>query len=100
MVTEKKYYFLKLIPPRPTFIQDITVEEKNIMMHHAAYWKDKMNKGFVISFGPVFDPAGPYGVGIVVVESNEELMDFMEKDPANGLNRYEYHPTRAIVPDK
>ncbi len=32
----KKYYALKLIPPRPTFAQDMTPEERNIMQQHCS----------------------------------------------------------------
>jgi hypothetical protein len=34
----KKYFVLKLTPPRPTFAEDMTEEERTIMMQHAAYW--------------------------------------------------------------
>jgi hypothetical protein len=45
---EKKYFVLKLIPPRPTFAQDMTEEEKKIMKEHGAYWIGLMNQGIAI----------------------------------------------------
>jgi len=42
------YYFLKLNPCRPTFAQDMTEEERAIMLQHVAYWTDLMNKGHVV----------------------------------------------------
>jgi hypothetical protein len=36
-------------------------------------------------------------VGIVAVDSQEELEELIDKDPASKLNTYEYHPMRAIV---
>jgi len=36
---EKRYFFLKLVPRRPTFAQDMTAAERAIMMQHVAYWK-------------------------------------------------------------
>ena len=100
MHTDKKYYFLKLNPPRSTFARDMTQEERNIMHQHVAYWTDLMNKGFVIVFGPVSDPKGVYGIGIVVVDNPEQVTEFIANDPANGLNKYEYYSMMAVTPDK
>ena len=33
----KQHYFFKLIPPRPTFHQDITETEAALMNEHSAY---------------------------------------------------------------
>ena len=95
----KKYFFLRLNPPRPTFSQDMTLEERGIMQRHVAYWTDLLKKGKSLVFGPVLDPKGVYGVGVIAVESDEELDSLMANDPANGLNRYEFYPMRAMVPE-
>ena len=71
--------------------------ERAIMQQHLGYWKTCMDKGRVIVFGPVLDPAGAYGLGIVAVDSEEELQTFMKNDPAAKINRYEYHPMLAVV---
>ncbi|MGN6567371.1 MAG: YciI family protein [Flavipsychrobacter sp.] len=97
---EKKYFALKLIPPRPTFSQDMTPDERAIMLQHVQYWRDFMAQGKVLAFGPVLDPAGTYGLGIVCVHDEAELQIMMANDPANGLNRYEHHPMLAVAPDK
>lgn len=89
-------YFLKLNPPRPTFMMDMTPDEKAIMQKHVGYWNDLLNSGIAIVFGPVMDPKGGHGVGVVSVESEDHLKDIIAKDPANGLNRYEYYPMRAV----
>lgn len=94
------HYFLKLIPRRPSFSQDMTAEERAIMMQHIAYWTELMNKGQVVVFGPAFDPAGAYGMGVVETETEEELLDFMKNDPAATINRYEHYPMRAVTPAK
>jgi uncharacterized protein YciI len=93
----KQYYFVKLIGPRPTFPQDITEPERRIMKEHLDYWMDFMNKGVVMVFGPVFDPKGVFGAGVIGVDSEEEVKVFIANDPANGLNSFEYHPMRAVV---
>jgi uncharacterized protein len=95
-----KYYFMKLNPPRPTFSQDMSPEERGIMQRHVAYWTDKMEKGLVLVFGPVLDPKGTYGVGVVAVESETQRDELVANDPANGLNRYEFYPMMAVVPKK
>jgi uncharacterized protein YciI len=69
---EKKHFFLKLNPPRPTFAQDMNEEERNIMNKHVEYWKGLVDKGVVIVYGPVFDPEGGYGIGVVEVESEKK----------------------------
>jgi uncharacterized protein YciI len=94
------HYFLKLIPRRPTFPQDMTPEERAIMMEHIAYWTELMNKGQVVVFGPVMDPAGAYGMGVVETDTEQEIIDFMNGDPAAAINRYEYYPMRAVTPAK
>jgi uncharacterized protein YciI len=94
------HYFLKLIPRRPTFSQDMTPEERTVMMQHIAYWTELMNKGKVVVFGPVTDPAGAYGMGVVEADTEEELINFMNADPAATINRYEHYPMRAVKPAK
>ena len=94
------HYVLYLNPPRPTFAMDMTDEERATMLQHIAYWKDLMQKELVLAYGPVMDPQGVYGLGIVEVTSEEQMKDMIAHDPANGLNKYEYFLMRAVVPSK
>ena len=94
------HYFLKLNPRRPTFAQDMTDEERAIMQQHVAYWSVLMDKGQVVVFGPVFDPKGTYGMGVVEVENEEQLRELTSNDPAASINIYEYWPMRAVTPKK
>jgi uncharacterized protein len=98
-MSTKTYYALKLIPRRPDFISSMTEQERGIMGEHLVYWKEYMERGMVAAFGPVMDPAGVYGLGIVGVESEEELQAFMKNDPAAAINNYEFHLMLAVVPD-
>ncbi len=68
------------------------------MMQHMGYWQEHMKEGRVIVFGPVFEPTGVYGLGIVAVNSEKELSDFMNNDPALQINRFECYPMKAITP--
>lgn len=97
---ETKYYVLHLLPSRPDFAQTMTNEEHSIMMEHIAYWTAIMNKGKVLAFGPVLDPKSIYGLGIIAVENEEEVKEFIANDPAGKINKYEYYPMKAIVPEK
>ncbi len=95
----KKHFFLKLNPPRATFAQDMSAEERHIMQQHVIYWTDLMNRGLVVAFGPVIDPAGVYGVGIVQADDPHQVSELIAHDPANGLNHYEFHPMLAVIPN-
>ncbi len=75
----------------------MTEAEKGIMMQHVAYWADLLNKGIAIVFGPVMDPKGTHGIGIVAVDSEDQVNLITANDPAAKLNKYEILPmARAI----
>lgn len=96
----KSYYSVRLIPPRPSFAQDMDDRERNLMAEHGRYWRGFMDKGEVIVFGPVLDPKGVYGLGVVRMESEERLKAMLAGDPsiASGLNTVEYHSILAVHP--
>ena len=96
----KKYFALRLNPSRPDFAQTMTNDEKAIMHRHAEYWKEYMRKGKVIVFGPVLDPNAVYGFGILAVDDEQEVKEFIAGDPAGEINSYSYHPMLAVVPEK
>lgn len=95
---DKKYFALKLNPSRPDFAQTMTPEERGIMQAHIAYWKKYMDDGIMLIFGPVLDPNGVYGLGIIAVDGADEVEVLIANDPAAKINRYEYHPMMAVVP--
>ena len=97
---DKKYFVLHLLPSRPDFAQTMTDEERSIMMKHVGYWTEIMNKGKVLAFGPVLDPEEIYGLGIIAVDDEQEVKEFIANDPAAKINRYEYFPMKAVVPTK
>ncbi len=45
LAMNKQYFYLKLIPPRPTFAQDITDEERALMEEHGAYCEQQFDAG-------------------------------------------------------
>jgi len=96
----KKVFFYKLIPPRPTFGMDMTDDERQVMLQHVEYWKQQMEKGIAVAFGPVLDPNGVYGVGIIQVDEPGQTTELAENDPAilSGIHKFEIYPMpNAIV---
>ena len=60
-----KYFLYKLLPPRPTFPQDMTEAEGELMQEHVNYWKILVDKRLAVIFGPVADLRGIYGLAII-----------------------------------
>jgi uncharacterized protein YciI len=82
------FFLCKLIPPRPTFAQDMTETERKLMQEHVAYWKDLAERGIAVVFGPVADPNGAWGVAVVEVENEADVRGLSTNDPTikSGLN--------------
>jgi uncharacterized protein len=96
-MTEQKHFFLRLNPPRATFMQDMTIEEKSIMQRHVAYWNPYLEDGTVIVMGPVYDHAGGFGMAVVVVDSEDQVQELIDLDPAKALGQYDIFPMRAVT---
>ncbi len=94
------HFFLKLIPPRPSFALDMDAEEKAMMAKHLEYWKAKLDGGIVLVFGPVLDPSGPYGAGIISAPDQAAARAFADADPAIKSGRgfvYDIYPMQAVT---
>lgn len=78
------YFFSRLIAPRVTFAHDMTDAETAIMGRHAAYWAELLASGSVVVFGPVLDPKGAWGLGIVRAETEADARVLIEADPILG----------------
>jgi len=77
----------------------MTPDEAAVMQAHSLYWREKLATGEVIVFGPVADPAGPFGLGIVRA-SDTALKVFQDNDPAILSGRgfsYESFPMLSAV---
>jgi len=48
----------------------------------------------------VLEPSGVYGLGIIEVEDEALVQQFIANDPATAINRYEVAPMLAVVPKK
>jgi uncharacterized protein YciI len=94
------HFFCKLIAPRPTFAMDMNDDEKALMQQHVAYWMGMLNDGAVTVFGPVMDPKGPYGMGIVEGADEAEVRRRTDADPVMKADigfKVEIMPMRAIT---
>ena len=52
------------------------------MQEHIGYWSELAEKRTVIVFGPVADPKGSWGVGIVEVPHESAAQALVNGDPA------------------
>jgi uncharacterized protein YndB with AHSA1/START domain len=83
----RTFFLCKLIGPRPTFPFDMTPDEQALMGNHAAYWASHLADGTVVVFGPVMDPGGPWGLGIVRAQDEAALRAYLAKDPVITAER-------------
>jgi uncharacterized protein YndB with AHSA1/START domain/uncharacterized protein YciI len=81
-----RYFMIKLLPPRPSFPTDMTEAEAKIMHDHVAYWRRLLAEGRAIVFGPVADPRGAFGLGVLRVRDEAELAALQANDPARLAN--------------
>jgi uncharacterized protein YciI len=89
--TANTHYVYRLIPPRPTFDQDMTDAEREIMGRHAAYYAELAKTGKVVVYGPVRDGTGAWGLGVFEADSEAEVRGIAEADPAisSGMATFE-----------
>jgi uncharacterized protein YndB with AHSA1/START domain len=98
---EPRFFVCRLLAPRPTFAADMDAAEVEIMRQHARYWRELLEEGEAVVFGPVGDPAGAWGLGVIRTSSEERMHALRDGDPAirSGRGfRYEILPMlRAVV---
>jgi uncharacterized protein YciI len=92
----KQTFFVRLIPPRASFTDDITPDEVALMQAHFAYTQQHFEAGTVLVFGPVFADGGTFGMAVLNVDDIADVHTFMADDPSvvAGLNTYEIAPMR------
>jgi uncharacterized protein YciI len=75
------FFFCRLKPPRPSFALDMSDEEAALMGRHAAHWQARADEGGVVVFGPVLDPKGAWGLGILEADTEAAATAFLNADP-------------------
>ena len=78
----ERFYLCRLLPPRPSFAHDMTADEAALMQSHASYRTELMARGHAVIFGPVADPTGPWGLGILRAQDDVQVHDLTNADPA------------------
>lgn len=99
-MAESLYFLCRLIPPRADFMTTMTPDERGMMQAHVGYWSSKVATGNALAFGPVADPRGGYGIGIVRVNDAAEMEALRAADPAMRSNvgfSYEVLPMPRLV---
>ena len=98
-----KYYVCKLTGPRPSFPQDMTLQEAAIMQAHVAYCGELLRARKALVFGPVADPAGAWGLGVLQLADDADPQDIIANDPvvkaAAGFTYQVMPMLRAATPE-
>jgi uncharacterized protein YciI len=84
-------FLFRLIPPRADFAQTMTPDEQRAMAEHMDYWQQLLKDGRVVVYGPVADPEGVWGMGVLRAADRAEVLELGERDPSviAGVNTFE-----------
>jgi uncharacterized protein len=90
----KQHFYIRLIPPRPTFASDMSAEESALMQQHVGYFRGLFDQGKVLIFGPVLDATDNFGMGVLEVDDIAEAERCLAQDPTvlAGMNRFRISP--------
>lgn len=75
-------FLFRLIPPRADFAQTMTDAEQHAMAQHMAYWQELLAAGRVVVYGPVADPEGVWGLGVLRTTDRAEALAIGDADPS------------------
>jgi uncharacterized protein YndB with AHSA1/START domain/uncharacterized protein YciI len=81
LAAKQVFFLARLIPPRPSFPGDMTPEEAEVMKAHAAYCRTLIANGTGLVFGPVADPKGVWGAGVLKVADAAAARAIADADP-------------------
>ena len=61
------------------------------MQRHQAYWQDLLAEGRVVVYGPVADPEGIWGMGVLRAADRAQVLEIGNSDPSvlAGVNTFE-----------
>ena len=84
-------FLFRLIPPRADFAQTMSPDEQNAMAAHQEYWRGLTQAGRVVVYGPVADPEGVWGMGVLRATDRAEVLVIGNDDPSvlAGVNTFE-----------
>jgi len=95
----KRYFFVRLLGPRPTFPHDMNDAERALMREHALYTQRHFLAGEIVIYGPVIQELDSFGMAVFGVASEVEVRAVMDADPSvvAGMNRYELAPMHVAA---
>jgi uncharacterized protein YciI len=69
----------------------MTAEEQSAMAGHMEYWQELLRDGKVVVYGPVADPEGVWGLGVLRAADRAEVLTLGQRDPviAGGIATFE-----------
>ncbi|MCK0175734.1 MULTISPECIES: YciI family protein [Mycobacteriaceae] len=84
-------FLFQLIPPRADFAQTMTADEQQAMAGHQDYWRELLAAGRVVVYGPVADPEGVWGLGVLRAPDRAEVLEIGNRDPSvlAGVNTFQ-----------
>ena len=84
-----------LRPPRQTFSDDMTEEEREITHAHVAYLQGLLDEGKLVLAGPALSPL--FGVVVLEADDEDEAKRIALADPfvSSGLQTFELSPFRV-----
>jgi uncharacterized protein YciI len=84
-------FLFQLIPPRADFAQTMTADEQQAMAGHQDYWRELLAAGRVVVYGPVADPEGVWGLGVLRAADRAEVLELGNRDPSvlAGVNTFQ-----------
>ena len=93
-------FLIRLLPPRPNFPGDMTEAEAEVMERHFAYWRELMGRETAAAYGPVLDPAGTWGLGLLALDDEQAAREVVDRDPAveSGTFSAEMMPIDLATP--
>src|ERR687896_281683 len=80
-------FLYRLLPPRPTFAQDMSSAEADVMQRHVTYWQDLLNRDVALAFGPVLHPEDPWGLGLLDLEDEQAARAIASSEPPSAATR-------------
>ncbi|MEO3928838.1 YciI family protein [Micromonosporaceae bacterium B7E4] len=92
-------FLYRLIPHRSDLPDTMTEAEAAVMGAHVAYWQALADTGTAVTFGPVADPAGAWGLAVVAAETQAEVEALRVQDPAvtNNLGTVDVLPMPGAI---
>jgi uncharacterized protein YciI len=93
-------FVYRLLPPRPTFADDMDADERAMMNEHVAYFGKLHAQGRLIVYGPVdVFGGGGWGLGVIAGDARDDVERIAADDPAvaGGLCTYELGVMRQAV---